>query len=34
MSDLEEEVYVSQPKGFVVNDKEEKVYKLKRNFMA
>ena len=28
--DLEEEVYVSQPEGFVVNGKEDKVYKLKK----
>ena len=27
--DLEEEVYVSQPEGFVVNGKEDKVYRLK-----
>ena len=28
--DLEEEVYVSQPEGFVVNGKEDKVYMLKK----
>ncbi|PHU21402.1 Retrovirus-related Pol polyprotein from transposon TNT 1-94 [Capsicum chinense] len=28
--DLEEEVYVSQPEGFVVNGKEDKFYRLKK----
>ena len=28
--DLEEEVYVSQPECFVVNGKEDEVYKLKK----
>lgn len=28
--ELEEEVYVTQPKGFVVNEKKEKVYKLRK----
>lgn len=28
--DLKEEVYVTQPEGFIVNGKEEKVYKLKK----
>ena len=28
--ELEEEVYVAQPEGFVINGEEEKVYKLKK----
>ena len=30
--ELEKEVYIAQPKGFVINGKEEKVYKLKKAF--
>ena len=28
--ELEEEVYVAQPEGFVINGEEKKVYKLKK----
>ena len=28
--ELEEEVYVSQPEGFVIDGKEEKVYRLRK----
>jgi hypothetical protein len=30
-SDLDEEVYIEQPKGFVINGQEKKVYKLDKS---
>lgn len=32
--DLEKEVYVAQPKGFVMSGQEIKVYRLKRTYMG
>ena len=30
--DLQEKIYVTQPEGFIKEDKETKVYKLRRHY--